>query len=215
MSVLTRDSAPLEVFPGLTRHDSEQWRRVPGWPHEASTHGRIRSLERIDAAGSLRLGVLLAQTADKRPGKGYLYATLWDGKHRRRKAGVHVLVLEAWADPKPGPEYEGCHGNGVRTDNHLDNLRWDTREANRADMLRHRQEREQSVTDQPLMAQIWGFPRWARFVIRHGASVTSARTHGTGSLPIPSSSSPYPIPLNPSSRTVRTILHALRNRQAA
>jgi len=60
-------------------------------------------------------------------------------------------VLEAHDRPKPLVELEACHGNGVRTDNHSTNLRWDTKAANRADMLRHQAERQAAaaVTPQP------------------------------------------------------------------
>jgi hypothetical protein len=85
---------------------------------------------------------VLPQRRDPRPGKGYLYVTLHDG-NRRRTAAVHVLVLEAWAGPRPGPGYEGCHGNGKRRDNRPVNLSWGTRKRNRAEREQHRRLREQ------------------------------------------------------------------------
>jgi hypothetical protein len=50
--------------------------------------------------------------------------------------GVHRLVLEAFVGPCPAG-MEACHNNGVRTDNRLENLRWDTRSANCRDRIRH------------------------------------------------------------------------------
>lgn len=124
--------------------EDEKWDPIPGWPHhEASSCGQVRMLDRLDAEGRLRLGGILPQFPDKRPGKGYLYVMLRDGA-RHRKAAVAVLVLEAHRKSRPGPGIEACHNDGVRTDNHLSKLRWDTREANLADMLRHREERSRT-----------------------------------------------------------------------
>jgi HNH endonuclease len=49
---------------------------------------------------------------------------------------VHRLVLLAFVGP-PGDGQECCHANGDRADCRLENLRWDTRHANRADARRH------------------------------------------------------------------------------
>jgi hypothetical protein len=54
----------------------------------------------------------------------------------RTFAYVHHLVLEAFVGPRP-PGTEACHNNGDPSDNRLENLRWDTRRANRHDMRRH------------------------------------------------------------------------------
>jgi hypothetical protein len=49
---------------------------------------------------------------------------------------IHRLVLEAFVGPCP-PGQECCHWDGNPANNRLDNLRWDTRQANVDDMLRH------------------------------------------------------------------------------
>jgi hypothetical protein len=123
----------------------ERWEPVPGWPHEASSCGRVRSVHRVDQHGCLRLGQLLPQHPDKRKGKGYLYVNLRDGQ-RHRRAAVAVVVLEAHRGLRPAG-CEACHNHGVRTDNHLARIRWDTREANLADMRVHAAAR--AVTDTP------------------------------------------------------------------
>ena len=49
---------------------------------------------------------------------------------------VHRLVLEAWVGPCP----EGlicCHNNGLPWDNRVENLRWDSYQANADDALLH------------------------------------------------------------------------------
>lgn len=87
--------------------------------------------------------------------------SLFDGKPRKRKltplwiaprqcrlyvsfriAGkpipllVHRLVLEAFVGPCP-EGMEGCHNNGNGLDNRLENLRWDTHQANMDDRRTH------------------------------------------------------------------------------
>lgn len=51
-------------------------------------------------------------------------------------ARIHSLVLEAFVGPRPDG-MEGCHNDGDPANNHLANLRWDTRAANNQDTLRH------------------------------------------------------------------------------
>lgn len=49
---------------------------------------------------------------------------------------VHRIVLETFVGPCPDG-MEGCHNDGNPINNRVDNLRWDTRASNRADMLVH------------------------------------------------------------------------------
>ncbi len=59
---------------------------------------------------------------------GYLRVVLYQsGKSKARM--IHHLVLEAFVGPAPEGMY-ACHGNDIKTDNRLINLRWDTPEAN-------------------------------------------------------------------------------------
>lgn len=174
----------------------ETWKPVPGWPHEASTHGRIRSTDRRGPDGCWRLGALLSSYRDNRKGKGYDYVTLTDGP-RRRNAAVHVLVLEAHRGARPGPGYEGCHGNGVRTDNCRDNLYWGTRIQNRADRERHRHVTKQAFPQDGTLAR----------PSRH--RVTGDAPPGTGSPP-PLQSFPSPATsVQPLTTTPRTSLRSL------
>lgn len=64
--------------------------------------------------------------------EGHLFVSL--GKCANR--AVHRLVLEAFVGPCP-PGMEACHNDGSPANNHLPNLRWDTRKANIADCIRH------------------------------------------------------------------------------
>lgn len=49
---------------------------------------------------------------------------------------VHVLVAEAFFGPRP-VGYDVCHSDGIKTNNHISNLRYDTRKSNIADTYRH------------------------------------------------------------------------------
>ena len=62
---------------------------------------------------------------------GHLHVCLYkDGK--KKHIHVHQLVLNAYL-PKPSPEMEVLHENSTPSDNRLENLRWDTHEANMND----------------------------------------------------------------------------------
>lgn len=207
-------SAPesAELGDGHGAPEAEEWADIPGWPHQASTLGQIRRKAWMDASGCVHLPRLLAQTTDKRRGKGYLYVTLRDGA-RRRKAAVHVLVLEAWRGPRPSPGYDGCHNDGIRTDNRLVKLRWDTREANQADRVTHA--RLRAVTPPVTTPAPDGPGRYKPQVSAPGAvsrrAVTRNAAHGTRRFcSIPSLLSvflparPRSIPLRIPSLTLRT-----------
>ena len=49
---------------------------------------------------------------------------------------VHALVASTFLGPRP-EGMEVCHDDGVHTNNHLSNLRYDTPKANQADKIRH------------------------------------------------------------------------------
>jgi hypothetical protein len=196
--------------------DDETWELIPDWPHEASTCGRVRSVDRLGGDGIWRLGAMLPQHPDTRPGKGYLYATLLDGK-RRRKAHIAVLVLEAHRELRPGPGWEASHLYGIRTDNHLSGLAWETRAQNLARIGLHAAER--SVTDacRDLSQKrlTCHTPQVTGGCDCQGGSVTSARLFGTGSFPPFQSPPSHLISVRPIFRTLRTPFHSLRNRKAA
>ena len=66
---------------------------------------------------------------------GYLQIGLYkNGKCYRRT--IHRLVLETYVGPCP-EGMEACHNNGIKTDNRLENLRWDIRKANHQDAIKH------------------------------------------------------------------------------
>lgn len=112
----------------------EQWKDIPEYEgyYKISNTGNVCSLNRMDSRGSRLVGRMLNPITSN---YGYLIATLCRNsiciKYR-----VHRLVLLAFVGGCP-KEMEGCHNNGIRSDNHLSNLRWDTRKNNAIDMVRH------------------------------------------------------------------------------
>lgn len=67
--------------------------------------------------------------------RGYLRVYICSIEPKRFRP-VHSLVCEAFHGPRP-IGYETAHGDGVRTNNRPDNLRWATPKENSADMVRH------------------------------------------------------------------------------
>lgn len=111
----------------------EQWKSIPGYEmYDVSDRGRIRSWHngkygrRKEGPRVLRLWL---------DGSGYPQVRL--SKNGQGECFlVHVLVLLAFVGPCPDSR-QCCHGDGDRTNNHLDNLRWDTCLANWQDALAH------------------------------------------------------------------------------
>ena len=101
----------------------EEWRAIPGYePCAASSAGRVRGMRghvlKPWCAGSARQ---------------YFYVSLG----AQRKAGVHVLVCEAFHGPRPSPLHEVAHEDGDSTNNAADNLRWALHQSNVDDQRRH------------------------------------------------------------------------------
>lgn len=113
----------------------ERWAPIPGYDgmYEASTLGRIRSYNTSHPGIRASEPRLLKQRLNAR---GYYWVPLREPDTTRHSRPTHCLVLEAFAGPRP-PEHEACHGDGSRTNNRLDNLRWDSRTANMLDKHIH------------------------------------------------------------------------------
>lgn len=97
----------------------EFWVSVPGYEgiYEVSSHGRVR---RISKAQGTTGGILATGT-----GK---YANVVLSKDGNVKNfSVHVLVCLAFHGPKPSPEHEVNHKNGLKRDNFYMNVHWVTK----------------------------------------------------------------------------------------
>lgn len=123
-----------------TRSAVERWLPVLGYEgiYEVSDQGRVRSLERMVRSDLHKNGMrripprILTQTP---MASGYLSVKL-SRDNRGRTGKVATLAAEAFIGPRPAT-MDVCHGDGVRTNNVLTNLRYDTRKANMADAARH------------------------------------------------------------------------------
>jgi len=117
---------------------AEAWRPIPGWEgfYEVSDQGRVKSCARSVPGRPGRMinrreRILTPScTAD-----GYLVVAL-SRDNARFYMRVHRAVLLAFVGPCPVGT-EACHGDGVRHNNMLANLRWDTRSANTLDKVAH------------------------------------------------------------------------------
>jgi len=116
----------------------EIWKSCVGYEsfYEVSNFGNVRSLKRpvktslgIALKGGINLKKIIAST-------GYEVVNLTTGAKKRKQEHVHRLVLRAFCGDPP-PKMEACHSDGVRTNNVLTNLRWDTRKANHQDKRKH------------------------------------------------------------------------------
>jgi hypothetical protein len=122
-----------------TLPEIETWLPVVGWEglYDVSDQGRVRSVDRIVRYSDGRQAKFRAQVLTlKRNGK---YRRLYVGLCRNgihHYSYVHTLVLEAHVGPCPSG-LECCHWDDDPTNNHVSNLRWDTRTANRQDALRN------------------------------------------------------------------------------
>ena len=101
----------------------EIWKPVLGFEgiYEVSNHGRVKTVatQRIRKPSRCNdyghLGLLLTRD------------------HRAYSRRVHCLVLEAFVGPRPSG-MQACHApDDDPTNNHLDNLRWDTASGNAQD----------------------------------------------------------------------------------
>lgn len=116
----------------------ETWKPILNFPgYEVSDLGNVRSY--IKGHGNKTLNAEphpLKPVETNVPGKiPYHRVSLCrDGKVHKRT--VHTLVLETFICPCPSG-LEACHNDGHFRNNHLDNLRWDTRQSNIDDKERH------------------------------------------------------------------------------
>lgn len=90
---------------------------------------------------SLRAGTEWSQRKLHANRGGYQEVTLRTGDGHQATCLVHRLVLEAFVGPPPDG-CVGCHENGIRSDNRVGNLRWDTPTSNIHDKRRHGTHRE-------------------------------------------------------------------------
>lgn len=95
--------------------------------YEVSNYGRVKSYKSKNPR-------ILKGRPDK---AGYINHWLTDTDGVSKNVRTHILVTQAfWGYPPEGMVV--CHYDDVKTNNHLDNLRYDTRKANWEDIRRNK-----------------------------------------------------------------------------
>lgn len=114
----------------------EIWKDIKGFEglYQVSNFGRIKNLDKI-VIGKLPNGQLINKIYKekikliKNNKKGYLRVGLTDGNYIRNAYQIHRLVAETFII-NPENKKEVNHINGIKTDNHVENLEWVTRYEN-------------------------------------------------------------------------------------
>lgn len=113
---------------------TEEWKDIKGYEglYQASKHGRVKSLDRVDSRGHKRKEKIITLCVDK---DGYMNVNL--SKNGKMKSfRVHRLVLSAFVGVCP-ERMQGCHNDGNPANNRLENLRWGTHKENISDKKLH------------------------------------------------------------------------------
>lgn len=105
---------------------TEIWKSINGYEgfYEVSNLGNVRSVDRI-SNGRTYSGRVLLKGLNK---KGYEQVTLSKGDKQKTKS-VHILVGIAFI-PNPDNKPQINHKDGVKTNNNIDNLEWNTNSEN-------------------------------------------------------------------------------------
>ena len=106
-----------------------EWRWIPGFEerYQVSNDGQVRSFAISSRPKNLKTRICH---------RGYTTVGLKKPNKRQKTHKVHRLVLLAFVGKCP-EGMESCHNNGVKTDNNVSNLRWDTSKNNHADRILH------------------------------------------------------------------------------
>lgn len=113
----------------------EKWKDIPGYKgrYQASTFGNIRSVDRYQKT---KRGCRHYKGHILKPGRfcktGHVSVVLGHGTPGRP---VHELVCLTFIGPRPD-NMDICHKDGNPVNNHLNNLRYDTRSNNILDVYR-------------------------------------------------------------------------------
>lgn len=93
----------------------ELWKQIPDFPdYRISNHGRVISYKRT-------ISRILNPGID---GYGYKIVSLCANEpNKKRICGIHRLVLASFGGPKPA-DHEANHKDGIKTNNHINNLEW-------------------------------------------------------------------------------------------
>lgn len=110
---------------------NEIWKPIPGFndSYEASSIGRIRSVDRRSFNGSFLKGKIMCQNTNFK--NGYLTVMLAENGKSKAKLS-HRMIATAFIDNNEGKKTVN-HINGIKTDNRVENLEW----ASYSENMRH------------------------------------------------------------------------------
>lgn len=106
--------------------DKAVWKDLPGWNgiYQVSSRGDVC---RVDGK---TVSCWLTPN-------GYRQVNLHQSGRRPSKRAIHVLVLTAFAGPRPTPKTVARHLDGNKSNNSISNLRWGTQSQNLYDSIDH------------------------------------------------------------------------------
>ena len=115
--------------------DDMLWMPVPEYEglYEVSEMGDVRSLPRTGADGRRVHGKMLKHGVNW---AGY-HSVVLQRDRQKKFFMVHRLVLASFVGPPPAGKPLALHGDGVRDNNHVSNLRWGNQSENMRDAIRH------------------------------------------------------------------------------
>lgn len=118
-----------------TETGGPDWRGVPGIPHiEVSDSGEIRTwVDRRRSLPRLEKPRLLKASFD---GRGYRIVCIRGDQGSKKTYRLCRLILRAFVG-EPAIGMQACHGNNVKSDDRIVNLRWDTASGNTTDQVLH------------------------------------------------------------------------------
>jgi hypothetical protein len=110
-----------------------EWRELPRFDgvYEISSDGRIRRAK--NGAGGAYAGQELAGQVDR---LGYQRFNLRAPNGELKRISAHISVLEVFVGPRPD-KFDASHKNGVKLDNRLENLCWESSSDNHRRKLDH------------------------------------------------------------------------------
>ena len=108
-----------------------EYRDVPGFAgYKVGNDGSLWSCCRPKGAWK--------RLKDRLTNTGRMQAVLYKkGMRNGFRMQLHRLVLSVFIGEPPNSMVEGCHNDGNPTNNHVRNLRWDTKIGNLADRVKH------------------------------------------------------------------------------
>lgn len=116
----------------------EIWKDVPGYEgyYQVSSLGLVGSVSRKINSSYNKKRVIKGRSIKLHLRKDGYYTVTLSKQNIIKTYKVADLIAATFIGKKPG-KYDTCHNNGIRTDNRINNLRYDTRVGNLKDKILH------------------------------------------------------------------------------